>query len=99
VILRTLGPVPHIDCGKDADLVIALGRIEVTPKLLGMPAMQYHVECRHCQLATQPVYHRNTAMALWRQSTPEALHPIAQLPTLRLQAERLLAAACTPMAA
>lgn len=82
-------PITHDACGHVAHLVETRGRVQIDPRLFGMPARQYHVECTHCGLATVPVYSQRIAEQLW-SCGESALVPLATLPALRVIAERSL---------
>ena len=85
-------PLLHAACGHQAHLIETRGRAQVDPRLFGMPARQYHVECTHCGIGTQPVYSQRTAEKLWSFGD-DALVPLSHMPTLRIAAERRLLAA------
>jgi hypothetical protein len=85
-------PLKHVPCGHVAHLIETRGRVKIDPRLFGMPARQYHVECTHCGVATPPVYSQRTAEQLWSYGE-SSLVPLTQLPILRLAAERSLLAA------
>jgi hypothetical protein len=96
VILRTVAPLltlaPH-DCGRVPTVVQATGRATHNAVPAGLPRTQYQVECAQCGVTTAPVYSQAIAEALWRHRTATSLHPLAELPALRRQAESALAAA------
>ncbi|WP_414616607.1 hypothetical protein [Stenotrophomonas muris] len=87
-------PLFHAPCGHRAHLVETRGRVHlhVEPRLFGKPARQYHVECPHCGVCTQPVYSQRIAEHLWSSGDTSLFH-ISQLPSLRIAAERSLVAA------
>lgn len=95
MILHAIAPRTRLAadvCGHTPQLIEARGRVQVDPRLIGQPARQYHVECAHCGLATAPVYSPRSAEAIWNLSrTREDLVDVADLPALRLKAERGLA--------
>jgi hypothetical protein len=85
-------PLTHEACGHLAHLIETRGRVQIDPRLFGMPARQYHVECTRCGVATPPVYSPCIAEQLWNNGE-SALVPLTHLPALRLAAERSLLAA------
>ncbi len=79
-------------CGHKAHLIEARGRTHTDPRLFGKPARQFHVECTHCGVGTQPVYSPRIAEQLWSYGD-SVLVPLADMPALRIAAERSLLAA------
>ncbi|NLA67982.1 MAG: hypothetical protein GX856_07040 [Gammaproteobacteria bacterium] len=82
---------PHRACGHVPHLIEARGRSTTDPRLLGTPARAWHVECSRCGVATQVHRTARRAELAWRVQAD--IVPIAELPTLRLAAERAQAAA------
>lgn len=78
-------------CGYAPHLIEARGRTLVDPRLFGMPARMFHVECCRCGVATTPVWTQATAEHLW--ATQSDMVPTSRLLTLRAEAERALASA------
>ncbi|HVI60098.1 MAG TPA: hypothetical protein VM619_14665 [Luteimonas sp.] len=84
-------PLQQHACGNAPHLIESRGHASTDPRLFGLPASMYHVECCRCGLATTPAWSARTAEHLWATATD--LVPTTRLQALRLEAERALAAA------
>lgn len=78
------------DCGHAPHLIEARGRTITDPRLLGLPARTFHVECCRCGIATRPAHTQADAEARWR-SGGLFLVAASTLTALRAQLERALA--------
>lgn len=84
-------PLPEHACGFAPHLIEARGRITTDPRLFGRPARSWHVECARCGVATHLQPSPGAAELAWQLQVD--LVTATALPTLRVDAERALAAA------
>lgn len=72
---------PACACGRSARIIHSSGHAATDPRLLGLPAEQFHVECVHCGIATAPQLYVGVARNDWRLGLT---HPIGTMPALRV---------------